>query len=165
MTAGIENAQQSSAAKIRVATKFVNIARDHYAKRGVQPNIIKLYGAMELAPIMDLADEIVDIVDTGNTLEPTVWSLVSILLTFRRALLLIKPQCALVIQLSPFGVINFSCGVLGYRRGWERCFMTIDIRRLSSCNDDFEAQIVALQAPWKPSTQGLSTRSVRSSRG
>ena len=69
MTAGIENAQQSSAAKIRVATKFVNIARDHYAKRGVQPNIIKLYGAMELAPIMGLADEIVDIVDTGNTLK------------------------------------------------------------------------------------------------
>ena len=69
MTAGIENAQQRSAAKIRVATKFVNIARDHYAKRGLQPNIIKLYGAMELAPIMGLADEIVDIVDTGNTLK------------------------------------------------------------------------------------------------
>lgn len=68
MTAGIENAQQSSSAKIRVATKFVSIARAHYAMRGVQPNIIKLYGAMELAPIMQLADEIVDIVDTGNTL-------------------------------------------------------------------------------------------------
>lgn len=68
MTAGIENAQQGSSAKIRVATKFVSIARTHYAMRGVQPNIIKLYGAMELAPIMKLADEIVDIVDTGNTL-------------------------------------------------------------------------------------------------
>lgn len=69
MTAGIENAQLRSAAKIRVATKFVNIARNHYAKRGLQSNIIKLYGAMELAPIMGLADEIVDIVDTGNTLK------------------------------------------------------------------------------------------------
>lgn len=69
MTAGIESAQLRSAAKIRVATKFVNIARDHYAKRGLQSNIIKLYGAMELAPIMGLADEIVDIVDTGNTLK------------------------------------------------------------------------------------------------
>ena len=47
----------------------MNVARAHYASRGIQPNIIKLYGAMELAPIMDLADEIVDIVDTGNTLK------------------------------------------------------------------------------------------------
>lgn len=69
MTAGLESVRQSSAAKIRVATKFVNIARSHYSARGLQPNIIKLYGAMELAPIMQLADEIVDIVDTGNTLK------------------------------------------------------------------------------------------------
>ena len=69
MTAGIDGAQQKTAAKIRVATKFVNVAREHYSLRGLQPNIIKLYGAMELAPIMGLADEIVDIVDTGNTLK------------------------------------------------------------------------------------------------
>jgi ATP phosphoribosyltransferase len=69
MTAGIDGAQQKIAAKIRVATKFVNVAREHYSLRGLQPNIIKLYGAMELAPIMRLADEIVDIVDTGNTLK------------------------------------------------------------------------------------------------
>ena len=69
MTAGVDGAQQKTAAKIRVATKFVNVAREHYSLRGLQPNIIKLYGAMELAPIMRLADEIVDIVDTGNTLK------------------------------------------------------------------------------------------------
>lgn len=69
MTAGIDGAQQKASAKIRVATKFVNVAREHYSLRGLQPNIIKLYGAMELAPIMRLADEIVDIVDTGNTLK------------------------------------------------------------------------------------------------
>ena len=69
MTAGIDGAQEKTAAKIRVATKFVNVAREHYSLRGLQPNIIKLYGAMELAPIMRLADEIVDIVDTGNTLK------------------------------------------------------------------------------------------------
>ena len=69
MTAGIESAAGNLSAKIRVATKFVNIARTHYATRGIQPHIIKLYGAMELAPIMNLADEIVDIVDTGNTLK------------------------------------------------------------------------------------------------
>ena len=69
MTAGAGHNRAGHAAKIRVATKFVNVARAHYSSRGIQPNIIKLYGAMELAPIMDLADEIVDIVDTGNTLK------------------------------------------------------------------------------------------------
>ena len=69
MTAGTGQARAGHAAKIRVATKFVNVARAHYSSRGIQANIIKLYGAMELAPIMDLADEIIDIVDTGNTLK------------------------------------------------------------------------------------------------
>jgi ATP phosphoribosyltransferase len=59
---------RSDGARIRVATKFVNIARRHFARQGVHADVIKLYGAMELAPIMDLADLIVDIVDTGNTL-------------------------------------------------------------------------------------------------
>ncbi|EAQ99005.1 ATP phosphoribosyltransferase [Congregibacter litoralis] len=54
--------------RVRVATKFVNVARDYFARRGVQVELIKLYGAMELAPAMALADMIVDIVDTGNTL-------------------------------------------------------------------------------------------------
>ena len=54
--------------RIRVATKFVNIARTHFARKGVQADVIKLYGAMELAPLMNLADLIVDIVDTGSTL-------------------------------------------------------------------------------------------------
>lgn len=55
--------------RIRVATKYVSVARQYYAERGQQADVIKLYGAMELAPIMNLADEIVDIVDTGNTLK------------------------------------------------------------------------------------------------
>ena len=59
---------RASGARIRVATKFVNIARRHFARQGVHADVIKLYGAMELAPIMNLADLIVDIVDTGNTL-------------------------------------------------------------------------------------------------
>jgi len=67
MTAGIVGAQPARA-KRRVATKFVNVARRYYAEQGIQAEVIKLYGAMELAPLMNLADEIVDIVDTGNTL-------------------------------------------------------------------------------------------------
>ena len=59
---------QSDGSRIRVATKFVNIAREYFSRQGVQVELIKLYGAMELAPIMNLADLIVDIVDTGNTL-------------------------------------------------------------------------------------------------
>ena len=53
---------------MRVATKFTRVARRFFAERGVHADVIKLYGAMELAPIMNLADLIVDIVDTGNTL-------------------------------------------------------------------------------------------------
>lgn len=59
---------QSSGARIRVATKFVNITRQYFSRQGIHADLIKLYGAMELAPMMNLADLIVDIVDTGNTL-------------------------------------------------------------------------------------------------
>lgn len=55
--------------KIRVATKYINLARQYFAKKGQQVEIIKLYGSMELAPIVGLADCIVDLVDTGNTLK------------------------------------------------------------------------------------------------
>ena len=54
--------------RVRVATKFVNIARRFFGERGQQVSVIPLSGAMEIAPLVDLADGIVDIVDTGNTL-------------------------------------------------------------------------------------------------
>jgi ATP phosphoribosyltransferase len=54
--------------RVRVATKYVTIARNYFASLGIQAEIIKLYGSMELAPIVGLADYIVDLVDTGNTL-------------------------------------------------------------------------------------------------
>ncbi|WP_096085247.1 ATP phosphoribosyltransferase [Agaribacterium haliotis] len=60
--------QAPKVGRMKVATKYVNLAKQYYAEKGQQVDIIKLYGAMELAPLMDLADEIVDIVDTGNTL-------------------------------------------------------------------------------------------------
>lgn len=67
MTAAIKGVP-TPPGRIKVATKYVNIAKQYYAAQGRQVDTIKLYGAMELAPIMNLADEIVDIVDTGNTL-------------------------------------------------------------------------------------------------
>ncbi|SUA53788.1 ATP phosphoribosyltransferase [Oligella ureolytica] len=54
--------------RLRVATKYVNITREHFAKKGVHVDIIKLYGSMELAPLTGLADAIVDVVSTGGTL-------------------------------------------------------------------------------------------------
>lgn len=67
MTAGIKGVPVKTG-RIKVATKYVNVAKRYYAAQGRQVDIIKLYGGMELAPLMALADEIVDIVDTGNTL-------------------------------------------------------------------------------------------------
>lgn len=55
-------------ARIRVATKYVNTARDHFAAKGMHVDLIKLYGSMELAPLAGLADAIVDLVSTGHTL-------------------------------------------------------------------------------------------------
>ncbi len=54
--------------RIRVATKFTTIARQHFADKGVHVDLIKLYGSMELAPLTGLADAIVDLVSTGKTL-------------------------------------------------------------------------------------------------
>jgi len=54
--------------RLRVASKFIASARRHYATQGIQVELIKLYGSVELAPLVGLSDEIVDLVDTGNTL-------------------------------------------------------------------------------------------------
>jgi ATP phosphoribosyltransferase len=56
-------------ARLTVATKYINIAREHFAAKGVHVDLIKLYGSMELAPLAGLADAIVDLVSTGGTLK------------------------------------------------------------------------------------------------
>jgi len=55
-------------ARLRVATKYVRIAREHFAAKGVHVDLIRLYGSMELAPLLGLADAIVDLVSSGKTL-------------------------------------------------------------------------------------------------
>ncbi len=55
--------------RLKVATKYVAIAREFFASKGVHVDLIKLYGSMELAPLVGLADAIVDLVSTGNTLK------------------------------------------------------------------------------------------------
>ena len=68
MVAGKVNAPPVTG-RLRVATKFVNLTKQYYAQKGEQVEVIKLYGSMELAPLMGLADRIVDVVDTGKTLK------------------------------------------------------------------------------------------------
>lgn len=67
MTAGKVN-EPTKNGRLKVATKFVESTRRFYAQQGQQVDIIKLYGSMELAPLVGMADRIVDVVDTGNTL-------------------------------------------------------------------------------------------------
>lgn len=69
VVAGRRNAVPAPAGtRLRIATKYVRATQAFYARRGQQVEIIKLYGSMELAPLVGLADRIVDLVDTGNTL-------------------------------------------------------------------------------------------------
>ena len=56
-------------ARLKVATKYVKVAREHFASKGVHVDLIKLYGSMELAPLVGMADAIVDLVSTGGTLK------------------------------------------------------------------------------------------------
>ena len=67
MVAGPEN-ESAHAGRLKIATKSTNTAKRYYALKGQQVDIIKLFGAMELAPVMGLAHRIVDIVETGETL-------------------------------------------------------------------------------------------------
>ena len=74
MTAGLADealakANRDKHQRLRIATKFTNVARQYFESRGEQVELIKLYGSMELGPIVGLADLIVDVVDTGNTLK------------------------------------------------------------------------------------------------
>lgn len=76
MVAEKTGASNNSSRRLRIATKYVNSAKRYFGAKGQQVEIIKLYGSMELAPLVGLADAIVDVVDTGNTLranglEPT----------------------------------------------------------------------------------------------
>jgi len=61
--------RERMSAKLRVATKYPNVAERYYNQKGIPVEIIKLYGSIELAPVVDLADRIVDLVSTGRTLK------------------------------------------------------------------------------------------------
>jgi hypothetical protein len=75
-----------------VATKYTHIAREFFADKGVHVDLIKLYGSMELAPLTGLADAIVDLVSTGNTLKANHWSRSSASWTSARAWWSTRPR-------------------------------------------------------------------------
>jgi len=74
-------------ARLRVATKYIGTAREHFAAKGVHVDLIKLYGSMELAPLVGLADAIVDLVDTGNTLRANKLKVVEEIMTISSRLI------------------------------------------------------------------------------
>ena len=63
------NSAVKQSARLKIASKYLNCAREHFANKGVHIDLIKLYGSMELAPLVGLADAIVDLVSTGSTLK------------------------------------------------------------------------------------------------
>jgi len=69
MVAGFPDKAPPTDGRLRIATKYLDVTRRYYAAKGIQVEMIKLYGSMELAPIVGLADFIVDLVETGNTLK------------------------------------------------------------------------------------------------
>ena len=98
--------------RIRVATKYMQIARDHFANKGVHVDLIKLYGSMELAPLTGLADAIVDLVSTGSTLRAN--QLVEVEEIMKISSRLIVNQAALKLKRETIrGIIDAFAAAVG----------------------------------------------------
>ena len=98
--------------RLKVATKYVAIAREFFASKGVHVDLIKLYGSMELAPLVGLADAIVDLVSTGNTLKAN--HLVEVERIMDISSRLVVNQAALKLKQEPIRAIIKACaGAVG----------------------------------------------------
>jgi ATP phosphoribosyltransferase len=98
--------------RLKVATKYVAIAREFFASKGVHVDLIKLYGSMELAPLVGLADAIVDLVSTGNTLKAN--HLVEVERIMDIGSRLVVNQAALKLKQEPIrAIINAFAGAVG----------------------------------------------------
>jgi ATP phosphoribosyltransferase len=98
--------------RLKVATKYVNIAREFFAAKGVHVDMIKLYGSMELAPLTGLADAIVDLVSTGGTLKAN--NLVEVERIMDISSRLVVNQAALKLKQAPIRqVIDAFAGAIG----------------------------------------------------
>lgn len=90
-------------ARLKVATKYVSIARDFFAAKGVHVDLIKLYGSMELAPLTGLADAIVDLVSTGSTLRANQLTEVERIIDISARL--VVNQTSLKLKQAPIGAL------------------------------------------------------------
>lgn len=100
--------------RLTVATKYVAIAREFFAAKGVHVDLIKLYGSMELAPLTGLADAIVDLVSTGNTLKAN--QLVEVEHIMDISSRLVVNQAALKLKQEPLRrIIDAFAGVVGQK--------------------------------------------------
>ena len=98
--------------RLKVATKYVAIAREFFASKGVHVDLIKLYGSMELAPLVGLADAIVDLVSTGNTLKAN--HLVEVERIMDISSRLVVNQAALKLKQEPIRkIIEAFAGAVG----------------------------------------------------
>jgi ATP phosphoribosyltransferase len=98
--------------RLKVATKYVAIAREFFASKGVHVDLIKLYGSMELAPLVGLADAIVDLVSTGNTLKAN--HLVEVEHIMDISSRLVVNQAALKLKQAPIrNIIDAFASALG----------------------------------------------------
>ena len=98
--------------RLKVATKYVGIAREFFAAKGVHVDLIKLYGSMELAPLTGLADAIVDLVSTGNTLKAN--QLVEVERIMDISSRLVVNQAALKLKQEPIRrIIDAFAGAIG----------------------------------------------------
>ena len=98
--------------RLKVATKYVAIAREFFASKGVHVDLIKLYGSMELAPLVGLADAIVDLVSTGNTLKAN--HLVEVERIMDISSRLVVNQAALKLKQKPIrNIIDAFAGAVG----------------------------------------------------
>jgi ATP phosphoribosyltransferase len=105
-----------SGARIRVATKYVHVAREHFAAKRMHVDLIKLYGSMELAPLVGLADVIVDLVSSGSTLRAN--NLVAVEEIVAISSRLIVNQAALKLKREVLhGVLEAVRGAVEKRRG------------------------------------------------
>ena len=98
--------------RLKVATKYVAIAREFFATKGVHVDLIKLYGSMELAPLVGLADAIVDLVSTGNTLKAN--KLIEVERIMDISSRLVVNQAALKLKQAPIRkIIDAFAGAVG----------------------------------------------------
>ena len=123
-------------ARLRIATKYVRTAQDYFAAQGRQVEIIKLYGSMELGPLLGLADQIIDLVDTGNTLKAN--GLVPLQLISEISSRLVVNKAAMKMKRSLLKPFNRTIS--------RHSKLMIGIRELDSTALDFPAKLDALMS-------------------